>query len=97
MVFVYLLLLIPFSWLLAFLHASPLIVFFSAAAAIVPLAEWMRRSTEQLAFRAGPAIGGLLNVTFGNSAELILAIILLRAGNTAVVKAVESCGSGLLL
>jgi Ca2+:H+ antiporter len=87
MIFVYLLLLVPLSLALHFLHAPPLAVFASAALAIVPLAEWMRRGTEQIALRAGSVIGGLLNVTFGNMAELILAIIVLRTGNLHVVKA----------
>jgi len=87
MTFVYLLLLIPVSLALYYLHAPPLAVFASAALAIVPLAEWMRRATEQIALRAGSVIGGLLNVTFGNMAELILAIIVLRTGNLHVVKA----------
>ena len=87
MTFFYLLLLIPLSLALHFLHAPPLAVFITAALAIIPLAEWMRRATEQLALRAGSVIGGLLNVTFGNMAELILALIVLRAGNLAVVKA----------
>ncbi len=87
MIFVYLLLLIPVSLALHFLHAPPLVVFASAALAIIPLAEWMRRATEQIAHRAGSVIGGLLNVTFGNMAELILAIIVLRTGNLHVVKA----------
>lgn len=46
----------------------------------VPLAEWLRRATEQLAARVGSAIGGLLNVTFGNMAELILTIVVLSSG-----------------
>lgn len=87
MIFKLLLLLIPLSLVLAYLHAPPLVVFATAAVAIVPLAEWTRRATEQLAALAGSVIGGLLNVTFGNMAELILAIFVLRAGNTAVVKA----------
>src|SRR5919202_2579366 len=87
MTFVYLLLLIPISLALYFFHAPPLAVFSAAALAIVPLAEWMRRGTEQIALRAGSVIGGLLNVTFGNMAELILALIVLRSGNLAVVKA----------
>lgn len=47
----------------------------------------MRRGTEQMARLAGPAIGGLLNVTFGNVSELILALFVLSAGNVAVAKA----------
>ncbi len=54
--------------------------------AIVPLAEWIRRATENLAARVSPAIGGLLNVTFGNMAELILALFDLAAGEQGVVK-----------
>ena len=55
--------------------------------AVVPLAEWIRRATEHLADGAGPAIGGLLNVSFGNTAELILALFVLAAGKPDVVKA----------
>ena len=87
MIFTYLLLLVPFSLSLAYFHAAPLWVFVSAAAAIVPLAEWIRRATEQMAERAGSAIGGLLNVSFGNAAELILALFVLYSGKTSVVKA----------
>jgi Ca2+:H+ antiporter len=87
MTFLFLLLLIPLALLLHYFHAPPLAVFAAAALAIVPLAEWMRRGTEQIALRAGSVIGGLLNVTFGNMAELILALIVLRSGNLHVVKA----------
>ncbi len=81
------LLLIPLSVALEHFHASPTVVFVTASLAIIPLAEWMRHATEQMSVRAGSAIGGLLNVTFGNSAELILAIFVLKSGNTEVVKA----------
>jgi Ca2+:H+ antiporter len=84
----FLLVLVPFSLALAYLfHASPLWVFGVSVLAIVPLAEWIRRATEQMARRAGQAIGGLLNVTFGNMAELIIALFVLTAGHTEVVKA----------
>lgn len=79
--------LLPLSLAMAWLHAAPLWIFGTAAAAIVPLGAWIRRATEQIAERAGPAIGGLLNVTFGNAAEFILALFVLHSGNTAVVKA----------
>jgi Ca2+:H+ antiporter len=83
-----LLLLVPLSLFLAYVvHASPVWVFATAILAIVPLAEWVRRGTEQMARLAGPAIGGLLNVTFGNVSELILALFVLSAGNVAVAKA----------
>ena len=95
-----LLLLVPISLALEYwLHASPLWVFAVSALAIVPLADWLRKGTEQVAAVAGPSIGGLLNVTFGNMAELILAIFVLIAGNTAVVKAQITgsiIGNGLL-
>jgi Ca2+:H+ antiporter len=72
---------------LAYLQVPPLLVFISAAAAIIPLAEWIRRGTDQVAQRAGPAIGGLLNVSFGNAAELILSLFVLTSGSVSVVKA----------
>lgn len=82
------LLLIPASLVLAYaVHAPPLWIFITAVLAIVPLAEWIRKSTEQLAERLGSAIGGLLNVTFGNMAELILALFVLYEGHASVVKA----------
>lgn len=87
MIFSYLLLLVPLSLGLAYFGAPPLLVFITAAASIIPLAEWSRRATEQMAEHAGSVIGGLLSITFGNSAELILAIFVLHAGNTHVVKA----------
>jgi Ca2+:H+ antiporter len=74
MLFTCLLLLVPLSLVLAYLHAPPLWVFSVAAGAIIPLAEWVRRATGQIAEHAGPVIGGLLNITFGNSAELILGL-----------------------
>jgi Ca2+:H+ antiporter len=55
--------------------------------AIVPLAAWLGRATEQLAERTGEGIGGLLNATFGNAAELIIGIAAMRAGLYDVVKA----------
>jgi Ca2+:H+ antiporter len=88
MIFSLMLLLIPASLVLAYaVHAPPMWVFITAVLAIVPLAEWIRKSTEQLAERLGSAIGGLLNVTFGNMAELILALFVLYEGHASVVKA----------
>lgn len=87
MIFVWLLLLVPLSLsLFYFAHAGPLWIFLSAILAIVPLAEWIRRATENLASRLGPALGGLLNVTFGNTAEFVLALFVLMAGEQGVVK-----------
>src|SRR5215213_2466776 len=87
MIFKLLLLLIPISLILEYVvHAGPLWIFATAVLAIVPLAEWIRKSTEHLAERLGSAIGGLLNVTFGNMAELILALFVLSEGHPNVVK-----------
>jgi len=62
-------------------------IFFSAALAILPLAGWMGQATEQIAVRTGEGVGGFLNATFGNAAELIIAIAALQAGLYDVVKA----------
>src|SRR5881296_219774 len=83
----YLLLLVPVAILLGLLHAPPTLVFLCSATAIVPLAGIMGRATERLAETAGPGIGGLLNATFGNAAELIIAVIGLSRGLGDVVKA----------
>jgi Ca2+:H+ antiporter len=85
------------SWLLVFVpvaialeYLAPerhLLIFVSAGLAILPLAAWMGRATEHLAERMGEGVGGLLNATFGNAAELIIAIAALRSGLYDVVKA----------
>jgi Ca2+:H+ antiporter len=82
-----LLLAIPISLALEYVvHAPALAVFVAGIVAIFPLAEWIRRATEQMAEAFGSAIGGLLNVTFGNLAEMLLAIFVLLDGHTDVVK-----------
>ena len=63
------------------------LIFITAAIAILPLAGWLGWATEQLADRSGEGVGGLLNATFGNAAELIIALAALRAGLHDVVKA----------
>jgi Ca2+:H+ antiporter len=68
-------------------HAGPVLVFAASALAIVPLAGVMGRATEHLADRLGEGPGALLNATFGNAAELIIAILALRAGLDDLVKA----------
>lgn len=62
-------------------------IFIAAGMAIIPLAGWMGKATEQIAERVGEGVGGLLNATFGNAAELIIAIAALRAGLHDVVQA----------
>src|SRR5512143_288011 len=82
-----LLVFVPASFWLGLTHASPVAVFVVSCLAIIPLAGLMGDATESLAHRAGPGLGGLLNATFGNAAELIIGFMALRAGETQVVKA----------
>src|SRR4051794_37563996 len=78
---------IPIAIVLELVHASASLVFISSALGVIPTAALMGRSTEELAHRAGPGIGGLLNVTFGNAPELIIAFFALNEGLQEVVKA----------
>ncbi len=78
---------IPAAVVLEVIGASPTVIFFVAALGIIPTAALMGRATEELAERAGPGIGGLLNVTFGNAPELIIAMFALAEGLQEVVKA----------
>jgi Ca2+:H+ antiporter len=86
------------NWLLIFVPAAlvlrfvpglsnPTALFICSALAIIPVAGWIGRATEELAFRVGEGLGGLLNATFGNAAELIIAGIALYKGYIPVVKA----------
>ena len=78
---------IPIAVALELAHASPALIFFAAAIGVIPTAALMGRATEELADRAGPGIGGLLNVTFGNFPELLIAFFALLEGLQEVVKA----------
>jgi Ca2+:H+ antiporter len=83
-------LLAPFIVLAVVLNAlntSDTLVFCSSALGIIPTAALMGRATEELAARSGPGIGGLLNVTFGNAPELIIALFALGNGLHELVKA----------
>lgn len=86
------------NWLLVFVPAAVVLrfctgrenavaLFICSAIAIIPVAGWIGRATEALASRVGEGLGGLLNATFGNAAELIIALIALSNGLTSVVKA----------
>ena len=84
------------NWLLVFVPVSiaaalfihqPVLIFATSALAIVPLAGLIGKSTEELAIRVGPSLGGLLNATLGNLTELIVGVLLVSAGEFAVVKA----------
>src|SRR6476620_6102280 len=79
--------LIPVAIVLEFMHADAVAVFAASALGVIPTAALMGRATEELAARSGPGIGGLLNVTFGNAPELIIALFALGAGLHEVVKA----------
>ena len=78
---------IPLAVVLEIAHSAPTLIFFVAAAGIIPTAALMGQATEHLAERSGPGIGGLLNVTFGNAPELIIAGFALAEGLQEVVKA----------
>ncbi|MBA2523759.1 MAG: calcium/proton exchanger [Solirubrobacterales bacterium] len=78
---------IPLAVVLEIIGASPTVIFAVAAIGIIPTAALMGRATEELAEKSGPGIGGLLNVTFGNAPELIIAMFALAEGLQEVVKA----------
>ena len=83
----WLLVLIPVALVAELALHNEVLTFLAAAGAILPLAGLIGRATEQLAIHAGPRIGGLLNATFGNVAELIIAIFLILDDEIEVVKA----------
>src|SRR5262245_46368601 len=83
----WLLIAMPVAAALSFMHVAGLWIFIASCIAIIPLAGLMGRATEYLAESMGPAIGGLLNASFGNAAELIIALFALGAGKTELVKA----------
>ena len=78
---------IPIAIALRLIDAGAGLIFFSAALGVIPTAALMGRATEEVAARSGPGIGGLLNVTFGNAPELIIALFALEKGLQEVVKA----------
>src|SRR5678815_5191777 len=81
------LLFVPVAIWMGLTHASPTWVFIVCCLAILPLAGLMGEATEHLTHHTGPGIGGLLNASFGNAAELIIAFMALRAGEKEIVKA----------
>jgi Ca2+:H+ antiporter len=86
-IFSFLLLFIPISIAGHFLHWGAAVIFVTACLGIIPLAAWMGTATEEIAVVLGPSLGGLLNATFGNATELIIALVALNAGLVDVVKA----------
>jgi Ca2+:H+ antiporter len=78
---------IPVAIALQFLHVHLVWAFVFACVAVLPLAAWIGVATEQLAQRMGPTYGALFNATFGNFAEMVIAVFAIRAGLTSVVRA----------
>src|SRR3954467_2822021 len=77
----------PISWIVRAMAPESPWAFVAAAVSLVPLAGLIGLGTEELARRSGPAWGGFLNATFGNAAELIIAVVALREGHVALVQA----------
>lgn len=86
-VFLALLIFVPLSLFAEYMHFSAMVIFILASLAIIPLAKFIGESTEEISVHTGPALGGLLNATFGNATELIISIFALHAGLTEMVKA----------
>jgi Ca2+:H+ antiporter len=85
--FLVLLVFVPITVAANWVGASPVALFILSALAIVPLAKYIGESTEELATRTSPALGGLLSATFGNATELIIGLLALHAGLIEIVKA----------
>ena len=83
----WLLVFVPIALVLEITHATEVAIFATAALAVLPLAVLMGHATEELAIRSGPQLGGFLNATFGNLAELIIAFFLILEGQLEIVKA----------
>src|SRR5215211_1437579 len=83
----FLLVFVPISVILDLVHADHIIIFIIAVIALIPLAKLIGDSTEHLSTHYGATLGSLLNVTFGNAAELIIATVAISAGLLDLVKA----------
>lgn len=83
----YMLIFVPLAVAAELLHWNPLLIFLFSCIALIPLAGLLGEATEELAIHTGPRIGGLLNATLGNAAELIITIVALSAGKIELVKA----------
>src|SRR5919201_397091 len=82
-----LLVVVPVCWVMRVAAPGSPWIFITAAVSLIPLAGLIGLGTEELAQRSGPAWGGFLNATFGNAAELIIAIVALNNGHVELVKA----------
>lgn len=78
---------LPLAILAELLHWGPLWIFILSAIGLIPMAGYIGKATEALAFYTGPRIGGLLNATLGNAAELIITLVAINAGLLDLVKA----------
>jgi Ca2+:H+ antiporter len=78
---------VPIALVAKLLNADPIVIFILAALGIIPLADLIGEATEEIAHHTGPKIGGLLNATLGNAAELIITILAIQAGLLDLVKA----------
>src|SRR2546429_5226149 len=78
---------LPVAIVCRVLHAPEWAIFAASAASLLPFAAWIGLATGQAASRLGSSLGGLLNATFGNAAELIISVFALRRGMTDLVKA----------
>ena len=76
----YMLIFVPIAFLAEWFFPNPLLVFALSCIALIPLAGLPGEATEELAIHVGPKVGGLLNATLGNAAELIITIVALREG-----------------
>jgi len=84
----WLLILVPVTMIVNYgFKGTETLTFILACGSVIPLAAWMGRATEHLAERTSEGVGGLLNATFGNAAELIIALVALKAGKIDIVKA----------
>jgi len=83
----YMLIVVPLAFLAEWFFPNPLLVFALSCIALIPLAGLLGEATEELAIHVGPKVGGLLNATLGNAAELIITIVALREGKIELVKA----------
>ena len=83
----WLLVMVPVAFVLELTHSEPVAIFAVSALAILPLAGVIGHATEDLAARSGPQVGGLLNATFGNVTEMIIAVFLIIEGELEIVKA----------
>lgn len=82
-----LLIFVPAAIVAEYMHANPVMIFGLAALGIVPLSGYLGKATEEISTYTGPTLGGLMNATLGNLAELIIAVLALRAGLVDLVKA----------